>query len=260
MLKRIFIATFLGMLTIVLGMSCSPDNLVNVITESIKVSVQARASTFPGLPYDAEVIFEFTKDGGERFTITRTIPSNGRMKYAEVSYDLHPGEVIQVTAKLQGAEASKPAEILTTTYEEVKKLARDDGSGNLTGYFFADFELYVVRFWDLTGKWVLRVNVEGGATYTHDYEITQTGGALTGTGGVPAGGRYDNREKITGTNGMTVTGPITIKSAYDNGTYVYELKGTIDKIGRLSGTWVDNYNPVHKGTFSTIDGLAEPIP
>jgi hypothetical protein len=119
----------------------------------------------------------------------------------------------------------------------------------------------VVSRWDLTGNWIFRVEVTGGNIYNHDYTITQSGGALSGTGGVPAGSnRYENTETIAGTNGLTATGPITINSTYGNGSYRYNLTGTIDKDGKISGTWIDNYDPVHKGTFYSISGAAKPIP
>lgn len=279
MVKRIITASFLIVQILMLLTGCTPgdpkpgDDSV-AYGEPIKVTVKASAKIWPQLSYDANAIFEFTKDGGEPFTIIRKIPPGGTSENGEVGYDLRPGEVIQVTAKVQGREAS------AITYgDAVPYLYADDTITYDSAWSFSEYGKYtwpfvftltvdnpgsdspipVVTTWNLTGKWILRVSVEGGSTYTHDYDITQTDSSLEGSGGVPAGGSYDNRETISGTNGMTANGPITMHSDYDNGTYTYYLTGTIDKDGKLSGTWVDNYNPQHKGTFTTISGAAKPF-
>ena len=310
MVKRIITTPFLMALVILLLTSCGPDELLNSVTKKIKVTVQASALISPPLPYAAEAIFDFTKNGGERFTITRTIPSDGTCENAAVTYDLYPGEIIDVKASVQGREASART-IWTSSdslqYYRAESNAKKDAQGNSTFVWSTQLTLIAENFgqdsppgtsvtistattstttttplttsstttittstttttkkvvsrWDLTGDWIIKFRVDGGNSYNHDYFIVQEGGSITGSGGVPAGGKYDNRETFTGTNGLTATGPITIHSVYENGTYYYDLTGTIDEDGRISGTWIDNYNPVHKGTFSTIEGAAIPVP
>jgi hypothetical protein len=202
-----------------------------------------------------EVVRNIEVGPGERISVVAFVDDNGLQVYPigeEIRYD--SPEVRSGTWKVRLSIRETP----TPSVSSLPSPSPSPSPSHSTTTPVTTLPQIVTK-WDLSGKWILRFAVTGGNSYDHDYTIIQSGGSLSGTGGVPAGGSYDNRETFTGTNGMTTSGSITIHSVYENGTYFYDITGTIDKDGKLSGTWIDNYNPVHKGTFYSISGVAKPI-
>jgi hypothetical protein len=114
---------------------------------------------------------------------------------------------------------------------------------------FAGCHFYFCRQGDLTGTWLLDVN---DGTYMHDMVIeTQScTGALTGTGGYPAGG-----SPYPGGYDWTLTGQLTGDSVtmtitYTSG-YTTTLTGTVDlDWNTMSGT----------GTAGVITWVATRVP
>ncbi len=93
-------------LTLGLVVGCSSNGLSCASSKALKVTVIAEAA-FEGNQeaIGKQVIFDFTKDGGDRFTLTRTVGESYRCS-ATVGYNLHKGESIVVKATVQGKEAS----------------------------------------------------------------------------------------------------------------------------------------------------------
>jgi hypothetical protein len=99
---------------------------------------------------------------------------------------------------------------------------------------FSGCRIYYCQHGDLTGTWLLNVN---DGTYMHDMFIeTQSWtGALTGTGGYPAGGPYLDGYDWTMTGQLTGDS-VTMTITYTNG-YTTTLTGTVDlDWNTMSGT------------------------
>jgi len=112
--------------------------------------------------------------------------------------------------------------------------------------------------WSVIGDWSLRWVVTGGGAYDHDMFITfQKDGSFSGTAKYPAGGPYTIIEPVTGTIGVTTSGSVTIHITQPPGTYYSDSTGTIDRYGKMSGTWTDSNGNL--GIFSTLSGNATPI-
>jgi hypothetical protein len=97
---------------------------------------------------------------------------------------------------------------------------------------FAGCNFYYCQKCDLTGTWLLDVN---NGRYMHDMFIQEScTGALTGTGGYPAGGPYQVGYDWTLT-GQVTGDSVTMTITYTNG-YTTTLTGTVLDCNTMSGT------------------------
>ena len=118
--------------------------------------------------------------------------------------------------------------------------------------------------WNVTGTWIFSY----GALY--DLNLTQTGSALSGNAGYPAGtvppASYQYTFSLTSgqVNGDTISWTATYASAIDSAAVgcTLNVTGTIAADGTMSGTWTDNYpssSGSRSGLWKTTSGTATPV-
>lgn len=127
-----------------------------------------------------------------------------------------------------------------------------------TVYLSKPYTPYVDTGWDVSGNWQVAFDYLG-TPYTHDMTLAQvmSTGAVSGSGGYPAGGPYAYAWSITAGsvsgNAIDLTADYTLGAV---GTTMH-MHGTIAADGSMSGTWDDNYlGGTRTGTWSTASGSA----
>ena len=113
--------------------------------------------------------------------------------------------------------------------------------------------------WNVSGTWVMTFEYQS-SPYAHDMTLTQSGGALNGSGGYPAGASsYEYAWTIdSGTvsgNNINFTAHYTVGAV---GTTM-QVVGTIASDGSMSGTWSDNYGGPRTGAW-TAASTCTPVP
>lgn len=119
---------------------------------------------------------------------------------------------------------------------------------------FQDVISVYQRQWNLSGNWIWDFEYLGGH-YAHDASLTQTGNAITGSGGYPTGSSsYSYAWQITSAtvNGDTVN--FTMDYTVGAVGTTMTMMGTINPDGTMSGTWSDNYGGPRTGTWTSTSG------
>lgn len=115
-----------------------------------------------------------------------------------------------------------------------------------------------VGSWDVTGSYDIGFQLTADPTvYTHDADLTQSGSAVDGVGGYPAGGPYAYEWDVT--SGTVSGNTITLTVTYTVGApgTIMNMTGTIAPNGSMSGTWDDNFGGARTGTWQTSSGAAK---
>jgi hypothetical protein len=125
---------------------------------------------------------------------------------------------------------------------------------------YAPAGLQAATTWDLTGDYVINMNLDG-TDYAHDVTFSQdSSGNLTGSGGSPSGANTYEWEITSGTvtdNTINFTANYTATADAVTPLTTMNVTGTIAENGTISGTWSDNYQGGEReGTFSTASGAA----
>ncbi len=118
--------------------------------------------------------------------------------------------------------------------------------------------------WDTTGSYVVSFEYLG-SYYAHDMSLVQDGaGALTGSGGHPAGGPFVYTWVLTSgsvsDNNVTFTANYTASADAVTPQTTMIVMGTVAPDGSMSGTWTDNYQgQARGGSWETTSGQAAQI-
>ena len=78
------------------------------------------------------------------------------------------------------------------------------------------------------GCGVLVTNAQG-QSYSHHYNLSQTGINISGTGYTPITGTVSHYETISGTIGTTAANAFTLNISYNDNSYAATLTGTIER-------------------------------
>jgi hypothetical protein len=127
----------LFVLLLLLSVGCESGSLSCASSKTLSVTIHAEAA-FMGIQsaVGKEVIFDFTKNGGDRFTFTKTVGEEYRCS-ATVGYNLHKGERVEVKASVQGNTASISGGTAqrTLTYEEASTWVSEESYDNTVDWY-----------------------------------------------------------------------------------------------------------------------------
>ena len=119
---------------------------------------------------------------------------------------------------------------------------------------------HAVAPWNSTGTYEITFLLTGDPTlYTHHATLTQTGTAVTGSGGYPATGSDVYHWHTT--DGDQTGDALNLTADYDLGAIgtTMHMMGTIAVDGTTGGTWDDNFGSSRSGTWSITKGVSVPM-